>query len=173
MKILTAVGVTVMLATFLAGCSSKSTGPSAAPTSREPGMGVMMGDRCPMKVPGTTVASVDVDGGASLVFVTMGDVPELRDRVRAMAEMHNRRQAGGGMMMGNKGPGEAGGSQGLTAGETMPAATASADDVEGGARLVLVPTDPAQLKSLRAHTRMHADRMTRGECGPAPSSAMK
>jgi hypothetical protein len=44
------------------------------------------GMSCPMKVEGTTVRAQDVEGGASLVFTTTGDVAELRERVHAHAE---------------------------------------------------------------------------------------
>jgi len=106
--------------------------------------GMAMADMCPMQVPGTTVAAADVDGGIELIFATSGDVSELRRRVTHMAEMHNQEHASGGMM--------------------MPAATASAEDAAGGARMILRPADPAQLDALREHARTHAEKMTRGEC---------
>ena len=46
----------------------------------------------------------------------------------------------------------------------MPAATATVAEVEGGARIELVPTDAGQLEGLREHTRMHRERMHSGEC---------
>lgn len=119
------------------------------------GMG-MMDEMCPMAVPGTTVAASDVDGGVALAFTTRsGDVEELRRRVRRMAEMH----AGhGGMGM-------------------MPAATATVEDVDGGARIALIATDPAQQEALRQHAHMHAGQMQGGQCPmmqerAAPSPAM-
>jgi hypothetical protein len=54
----------------------------------------MMPGICPMQVEGTTVTEADVDGGASLVFVTTGDVAVLRDRVTKMAAMHQSHAAG-------------------------------------------------------------------------------
>jgi hypothetical protein len=39
-----------------------------------------------MKVEGTSIRAEDVDGGASLVFTTAGDVAELRRRVHAHAD---------------------------------------------------------------------------------------
>jgi hypothetical protein len=100
-----------------------------------------------MQVPGTTVTSPDEEGGAALAFTTgagASDVAKLRHRVRRMAETHNQQHARGGM--------------------TMPAATASVADIEGGSRLVLRPQAAEQLDALREHVRRQAGRMARGEC---------
>lgn len=193
MKTLAIIGFAV--GTLLAGCASTSgaaksdpaTSGAATPTHQHdhgagdhPGM---MDGMCPMKVPGTTVAATDVEGGIGLSFTTTtGDVTELRQRVRRMAEMHNN---GGPKMMGSHGvsaedesgehqhdaqpgTGQSGGGQGsmmMGGGHMMmPAATASAEDVDGGARLDLKPKDPAQLEALREHVRMKAQRMANGEC---------
>ena len=53
----------------------------------------------------------------------------------------------------------------------MPAATASVEDSEGGARLLLRPKDPAELEALREHARMRAGRMARGACPMMSSRA--
>jgi hypothetical protein len=37
-------------------------------------------------------------------------------------------------------------------------------DVEGGARLILTPRDPADLPELRQHAREHAEKMASGQC---------
>lgn len=136
-----------------------------------------------MQVPGTTAAATEVGGGISLSFTTTtGDIPELRQRVRRMAEMHN--QPGGHRMMeshgapapgagaehqhgAQAGAGHGGGGRGgmmTGGGMMMPAATAAAEDIEGGARLILQPKDPAQLGALSEHVRMKAQRMAAGEC---------
>jgi hypothetical protein len=108
------------------------------------GMG-MMGGMCPMDVSGTSVTTADVEGGVALSFTTSsGDVADLRQRVRRMAEMHSHMHGEGGMV--------------------MPPATATIEDIPGGARLILRPEDPAQLAALREHARMQASAMTRGEC---------
>ncbi|HXK18140.1 MAG TPA: hypothetical protein VNG33_10080 [Polyangiaceae bacterium] len=62
-------------------------------------MGKGMGDSCPMAVAGTTVRAEEVAGGTSMVFTTTGDVAELRRRVSAMADMHNKHGAEGCPMM--------------------------------------------------------------------------
>ena len=170
-----------------AGCASTS-GERPAPAesaatapAHEHGMGAMA--MCPMQVPGTTATTADVEGGVALSFTTSTDVADGRQRVRRMAEMHNQHHSGG-MMMGPQGAGSAPGEhehergaccggERVSGGMMMvPAATASVEDVQGGARLVLRPRDPAQLEALREHVRMHAARMAQGECpmmAPPPS----
>ena len=152
----------MVVAVLLGGCASTSgarseptTDSTAAPADQS-GMNMkMMAEKCPMKVPGTTVAATDVEGGVALAFITStGDVAELRQRVRGMAEMHNHHHATGGMMNG-----------GMMNGDMMiPAATASAEDIKGGARLVLRPKEQSQLEALREHARKHAGQMNTGEC---------
>lgn len=159
----------MVVAVLLGGCASTSgarseptTDSTAAPANHS-GMNMkMMAEKCPMKVPGTTVAAVDAEGGATLAFITStGDVAELRQRVRGMAEMHNHHHSTGGMMKG-----------GMMKGDMMiPAATASVEDIEGGAWLVLRPKDQAQLEALREHARERAGRMTAGECPMMSPSA--
>lgn len=141
--------------------------------------GGMMAAMCPMAVPGTTAATSDTPGGVAIAFTTMkGDPPELRGRVRQMAEMHN---ASGGMMMPHP-PGTNGGSTtpepsgkahdsgacgglGISDSASMPPSTATVVDVDGGARLVLIAKDPAQLQALRQHAASCSNRMQHGECG--------
>ncbi len=62
-------------------------------------MGKGMGDSCPMAVAGTSVRAEEVAGGTAMVFTTTGDVAELRRRVTAMADMHNKKGAEGCPMM--------------------------------------------------------------------------
>jgi len=109
MKVHRFIGVALTAAAAMqAGCASTSGARSEATTgaatepAREPDVG-MMGGACPMQVPGTTVTATDVEGGVALSFTTStGDVVDLRQRVRRMAEMHNRHHSGG-MMMGGPG----------------------------------------------------------------------
>lgn len=195
------------IGTALAGCASSSgtrseptTSAAAAPAHQHDHKdhAGMMAGMCPMQLPGTTVAATEVEGGIGLSFTTTtGDVAELRQRVRHMAEMHD--QPGGHMMMGHGAPAPGadtehqhgaqagahneGGSHGgmMMGGEMMmPATTASAADIEGGAQINLQPKDPAQLGALREHVRMKAQQMARGECPmmspgsggePAPSTS--
>lgn len=107
--------------------------------------------------PATThVATSETADGVAIAFTTTDDVNALRDRVRAMAERHNRMQtmhSTGGM---HGGPPE-------TRMRMVPS-RATVDDIPGGARLVLVPIDPSQLATLRHQAEMHAGMMQRGQC---------
>lgn len=171
-----ALTLTTLLLTALAGaCASTPAATTTATTTATPAPGCMMPDICPMQVEGTTVSEADVDGGASLIFVTTGDVAALRDRVVKMAAMHTS-HASGGMMGGGMHHGMKGGgmSPGMKMGEgamgPMPAATATATDSEGGATLTLTATDPATLPALREHVRARATHMQSGACAMKPAT---
>jgi hypothetical protein len=125
---------------------------------------------CPMAVPGSAVALDDRDDGVSLTFTTeRGDVAELRQRVRFLAEMYAMHQGHGYMrwhhMAGGHGwmhgRGQAMGPIGMG---PMPASRADVVDVDRGARLDLTPIDAADLDHLRQHVRWQSQRMGRGEC---------
>lgn len=116
---------------------------------------------CPMPVAGTTVIATEVDGGMALVFTTTGEVGEVRQRVRRMAELHNAHPAR------TQERSQQAKDQGGFAHEPMPDSVATAVDVEHGAQLTLVPKAAADLSVLREHARQHADRINRGDCGPA------
>lgn len=139
--------------------SPPATSSTVAPSSRRPGMMEgMMDGICPMTVPGTTVAVREVEGGIALAFTTStGDVSELRRRVHRMADMH---ETGCGMMPGHTTM-MAGGK---IYGGMMDSTTASADDVDHGARLVLKPSDLDELDSFRQLIRACAARMQQGTC---------
>ncbi len=140
---------------------------------------------CPMAVPGTQVAASDVADGEVLTFTTgSGDVEELRRRVRAVAEMHNRHHAtgtgpghmhgdmghdggmmGGGMMGGSLMDGsQAAGGHGMGRMMMPPPSRASVEDIEGGARIVMTPNDLADLDELRSTVRMHVQEMQQHGC---------
>jgi hypothetical protein len=73
----------------LAACGSSkptSMAPGPAPTTTSD-------PSCPVAVPGTSVTVEDLNNGAALVFITTGEVAELRRRVTAMAKMHNDHHA--------------------------------------------------------------------------------
>jgi hypothetical protein len=161
----------------------------AAATEAPPGhgMGHDMAGSCPMEVEGTTARAEDVEGGAAMAFTTTGDVAELRRRVAHMVEMHEMHHGEGhgammgggddkGMMAGgdDKGMMAGGDDKGMMAGGDdkgmmgggmmMPPATARSEEIEGGARLVFIPKDPADLPKLREHARQHAEKMASGQC---------
>ena len=125
-KGITAVALGAALAA-LGGCAASQAAqqrPSPATVSRaegadhEHGQQTRMMAMCPMRVPGTTVSVSDTEGGVAVVFKTTGEVTELSHRVRHMADMHNRHHA-------------------EKSHDGMVPATAAAEDVEGGARIVL------------------------------------
>lgn len=150
----------------LAGCATSSAHESTAtqsamqPAAAQPGMdGSEMSAMCPFTIPGTTVREQDVEGGGALVFTTTspGDVKELRQRVANMADMHNQHVARHHQMgqgMGGAGPGPM----------EVPNAQARVEDVEGGARIVYTPADPAQVPALREQLVRHASQMASGNC---------
>ena len=124
---------------------------------------------CPMNVPGTQVSAADVATGETLTFTTTDQVAELRSRVHAMAEMHNKHHAAGGMhqgMMGRgTGSGKAMGGGMMGEGMMMPASRAMVVDLDKGASIMLTPDDPADLQKLQSAARMHAQKMQQSGCG--------
>ena len=167
---------TAGLALVSMGCAhdaaSHATAPLAQPGAQaETGMGGMAGGRmaamCPMAVPGTQVSAADTATGEALTFSTTSpdQVAELRTRVHAMADMHNQHHGAGGM---HQGMHEHGGMMGGGAMANMPMpppSTATIENTDSGARLVLTPTDPAQMAQLQSAVRGHADMMQKGGCG--------
>ncbi len=111
---------------------------------------MMGGGMCPMKVPGATVSATDVEGGVAVAFTTSsGDVAELQRRVHHLADMHGHHQAQHQERMSH---------------DPMNA-TATAEDIEGGTRIVLRPADASQLDELRRHAHAHAEMMAaHGDC---------
>ena len=172
-----------LLATVVA-CGSSQTPPQTAKASTS-----TADPSCPVEVPGTSVTVEDTDQGAALVFVTTGDLTEVRRRVAAMAKMHNDHHgamgplpdgtdAGGGHAghdghTGHDMGGHAGHAMG--SGHDMGAhaghaggmigvhSKATASDLESGAKLVFVAgaTDVAKLQS---ELRMHAKHLATGTC---------
>lgn len=126
--------------------------PSAEGTeAAEPGGHEMMEAMCPMHLEGQTEVTVEnTDNGAAMVFANAAQADELRQRVHRMAEFHNAHHGDGNPM-------------------GMPAAEATVQDTEFGARLLLTPQDPAQLDSLRSHLTAHQVEMSEGRC---PMSVM-
>ena len=115
-----------------------------------------MGGMCPM-AEGTKITAEDTQDGVAMSFTTTGDVAQLRQRVHHMADMHEHMMQGG--MMGS---GQMMGSGHMMM--TRVPSTARAEDIDGGARIVLTPKDPAQLADLRARVHEHASQMASGHC---------
>jgi len=147
-----------------------ATSSAQAATGAPGGMEAMPIGACPMAVPGTQVAVAETRDGEAVTFTTSPDrAGDLRTRVHAMADMHNRHHQGGGGMEGmhggmHHGGTMDGGSMGSpVGGDAMammpPPSRASVEDVEGGARIVVTPNDPGDLDRLRSAVRMHAEHM--------------
>ncbi|MGE5186740.1 MAG: hypothetical protein ACM31C_32020 [Acidobacteriota bacterium] len=152
---------TVILGLAGFGCSSRRD--PAPPPASTTTAGV-----CPTAIPGTQVSVDDTHDGVALTFTTTGDVAQVRASVRAMAQHHSamvqaRPGRGMGPGAGRMGAGRMGaGMMGPGMG-TVPS-TATVEDVDGGARLVLAPNDPARLAELRERARAHATMMVGGRC---------
>jgi hypothetical protein len=88
MQFLKLTGLVLSLGLAACGGGSTKSGAStttpvakAAPADNDPS--------CPVTVAGTSVTVEDTSSGAALVFVTTGDVAEVRRRASSMASMHN------------------------------------------------------------------------------------
>lgn len=169
-----------VLAAFLVSCGGSAT---PASTPREPSTTATDDPSCPVTVPGTSVTVEDTSTGAALVFVTTGDVSELRRRVTAMATMHNDHhgkmgplptgeEAGGGGHAGHDMAGmdhsnmnhAAGGEHdGHAGGMISIHSKAAEEDIEGGAKLV-VTAAPSDIAALGDQLRMHAKHLAAGTC---------
>ncbi len=102
------------LFTLVAACGGSPTKPieTPKPTATDPS--------CPVAVAGTSVSVEDANNGAALVFVTTGDVGEVRKRVAEMAKMHNDHHAAMGALPDGKAADEhAGHDMGSMAGHDM------------------------------------------------------
>lgn len=112
---------------------------------------------CPTEVPGTTVNVDRFDGGIALVFTTLiGDVNDLRARVHHTAEQIERERTS-------------------ASGESEPIATdaqafssipttATAIDIDAGARLELRPVSDQDLDRLRTAAEQRATQLASGQC---------
>jgi hypothetical protein len=187
----------IVMSVFAVACGSESQPTETAQTSNEQRTAGGEGDTaaqaamaaCPMQVQGTTVQAESIDGGAAMVFVTTGDVDALRERVRNMAVMHEshamRGHAHDMEMTETRRPGSADdpaagakigdADDGVSAGglpqSDMPVdVDTRVEDIEGGARLVMIATDASDVDALRNHTEQHAQAMSGGECPMAPHS---
>lgn len=131
----------VILAGLLVGaCSSPAKPPTTNPTPTEPAPTEANDDpSCPLVVPGTSISVEDTAEGPAFVFVTTGDVAQVRTRGQALAQMHNDRKGSPeslGMMF-------------------SPKSTATAADIDGGVRITFTATPPATNAEVGEELRMH------------------
>lgn len=143
-----------VLSLALASCALP-TGPPRPPPSREPARGA-----CPLGLEGVSVVAERTPDGVALVFRSRGDVAELRERVRGAARLHG---PFGQLGKGHDGRHGGGGHHGLKAHE-LPVARAQVQDIEGGARLSLVPVYPFEVDALRSRVEARALEMSTAPC---------
>ena len=116
---------------LLIGCGS-----SAKPVDPVKPLPVAADDpSCPLVVPGTSISVEDTADGPSFVFVTTGDVAQVRTRGAALAAMHNE----------HKGPSSALGMM------FSPGSAASTAEIEGGVRVTF---KGGKSDELRMHAQM-------------------
>jgi len=181
----------LLLSLALAACGGSSKGS----TTTQPARPAQAGDpMCPVEVPGTSVTVEDTATGAAFVFVTTGDVGELRRRVAAMAKMHNEHHASMGAMPDGSGAGgggheghDMGGGGGAAAGaggheghDMGGGGGMGGHEGHGGMMIMMhskatatdvqggvrfeLTVDPANVGKLQGEMRMHAQHMAAGTC---------
>ncbi len=137
----------------LAACTSATT---ERPAERPPStVGA-----CPLGVPGASVDLQETPQGVALVFTSPEHVDELRERARYAAAMHGPDAHLG---AGHDGSHGSGGQHGLQAMQ-LPPVHAAVVDVDGGARIELVPTDADDRVALLEKTRDGVNRMRTSAC---------
>jgi hypothetical protein len=138
--------LTLLLAAALGACGAKSSGKHEDTTLPAPK--TADDPTCPLLVPGTSLSVEDTDRGAALVFVTTGDAAAVRTRAVALAAMHTS----------HDGPPDAMGMM------FSPTSTATAKDIDGGARVEFSAKNPDDAAKVQDELRMHAGHLTGGTC---------
>ena len=100
---------------------------------------------CPMHVEGTTMAIEETEGGMALVFTNAANVEEVQKRTAMFAAHHVEAMAN-------------------HTDASLPSATASAENTETGARLLLAPVDPSGLEAFRAEFARRHDAQGEAKC---------
>ena len=93
-----ALMIPVVLAFAMGGCMHAGHAATASATASQPSTAAPMeggmAGMCPMTVPGTKVSAVDTSTGEAVTFTTTADqAAALREKVHAMADMHNQHHA--------------------------------------------------------------------------------
>jgi hypothetical protein len=160
---------------LLVACGGASTLPKPMPTAATGG-----DPSCPVEIAGTSVTVEDTDSGAAFVFVTTGDVAELRKRAAVMAQKHNDhhaamgplpdgKDAGGGHDHAHHGDGGDDHSKHMnhanhgSGGMIGVHSKAAASDVEGGVKVAFI-SGAAEIGKLQTELRMHAKHYAAGTC---------
>ena len=115
---------------------------------------------CALGVSGATVAAADTPDGIALSFTSKDRAAEMRERANDAAAQHGPGERLG---RGHDGRHGHGGDHGLQMIQA-PTAKSAADDIDGGARIRFVPSDPAEKELLRAKLRERATAMNAATC---------
>lgn len=137
----------------LSACTKGVDHPGAATTTRS-------AQSCPLGIPGASVSAEDTPEGIALTFLAPDKVDELRERAYYAAAMHG---PGARLGVGHDGHHGEGGDHGLQMMQ-LPPAYAGVDDIEGGARIRIIPAHAADLETLRAKARDRAIKMNASTC---------
>lgn len=113
--------------------------------------------KCPRAVEGTTVTAENTADGAALIFKTTGDVAEVQKRAAALAAAHATAHEPGCKCDACK-CGEC-----KCGAEHVPA-TATAENIEGGAKIVFKPAKAEDVAKLQAMIAAHAAKAAAGPC---------
>jgi len=143
-------------------------GKTTVPSSSEVDGAAARADTCPAKVPATTVTVMDAKDGAAMYFTTLAsNVVEVRRRIAALAQPTGPQAAGAPVADRRSveiAPWE------VVARSGVVRLRVTSEEIPEGARLVLIPVDPADLDAVRAYARIQGDRMRLGGC---PSDFLK
>jgi hypothetical protein len=136
----------LVIAAFVAACSHSGQ-QAVAP----PGETKADDPSCPVQVPGTSVTVEDTDDGATLVFVTTGDIAGVRTRAKTLAEAHTRRAGAA--------------ARGHAMSDMIATPSVSDEsDIDRGARVRFKVTRPDDVATLQSELRMHAQHLATGTC---------
>lgn len=159
-----------LLFVLLIACGGGATSQTPTTTPTPP-----IGDpACPVAVSGTSVTVEDTDTGAALVFVTTGDVAELRKRAALMAKQHNDHHAAMGPLPDGKDAagehdhhdhGDPANHANHASGGSMIGvhSKAAPTDIEGGTKIAFI-SGADDIGKLQSELRMHAKHYASGTC---------
>ena len=140
MRDVISVGVRLVFLLALVACghpAAPADHPQPAPAQARTG-----DPSCPVAVPGTSVTVEDTPTGASLVFVTTGDLADVRARAQAAV---------------------AGTQPAMWVEMVQTESAKSAHDIERGARVDFA-AKPENVAALQSELRMHAQHLSAGTC---------
>lgn len=148
------------------GATKQATTAIAPPSAGDPA--------CPVSVAGTSVTVEDTDTGAALVFVTTGDVADVRKRAAMLATKHNEHHAAMGPLPDgteaagghehHHHPAPEGGHDHAAMGSMIGVhSKAVPADIEGGVKIAFI-AGSSDVGSLQTELRMHAKHYAAGSC---------